>query len=229
MRIRERWQQQRPAVKAVYVTAAVGAVVALVAAVLEATLPLALGDEAEPPQAAPATTTPTAPPRSSERSPTPPALATPAGRPSPTQDSPPLDVPVYLSDQGGAISGDWKNGIWRIDGENYIQSVRKYCGSEPQQQAQVWSTAGFNRLTGVIGFADGEEDAIGVTAQISILDQDGRPLEAPFDVALGKPKQINVDLQGAVQTQIICTGRDTSSGEFRWDFHVILGDAALYR
>jgi hypothetical protein len=73
-----------------------------------------------------------------------------------------------------------------------------------------------------------DANALGAIARVGIRNQDGTDLITPFDVSLGRHRLIDVDLKGAVQVQITCTGRDSKTGKGRSYFYVVLGNGALH-
>jgi hypothetical protein len=118
-------------------------------------------------------------------------------------------------------------GVFQISTQPYEQSFKKYCDTGASVPT-TWSIAGYNEFTATVGIADNEENAVGAVAHIAIQDQDGRNLLAPFDVALGRPQSVQVAVQGVVQLQVMCSGRD-STGKPRGYFNVTFGTATLRR
>jgi hypothetical protein len=126
-----------------------------------------------------------------------------------------------------ALKNSYGSGAYTISGELYEQSVRKYCGSS-NPSVQAWATAGYERLTAIVGISDNEDDALGAIARVGIKDHNGVDLIDPFDVSLGSPVEVDIALNGAVQVQITCVGRDAATNEGRYGFGVVLGNGALH-
>jgi hypothetical protein len=125
-----------------------------------------------------------------------------------------------------AIQNSGGRGAYTMSSTLYERSVKKGCGYGSGISAQVWSSAGYRQLSATVGVADDERGAVGEIGRVSIRDQDGRDLIKSFDVSLGHPKTVTVDLKGAVQVQITCAGRDSKTSEGR-SLAVVLGNAAL--
>jgi hypothetical protein len=228
------WSRQSAGIKATYVTAMSGAIVAVIAACIPVVL-------AGAPRAAPATTTTTLVTTTTQD---PTLLTTPSATETtlsdvettatevgPTTsldpDLPPPPTSSYLSEMD-ALQYDDGSGSYAMSGKPYDQSVRKFCGANGNASVQTWSTGGYGRLTAVVGIADDDANALGAIARVGIRNQDGTDLITPFDVSLGRHRLIDVDLKGAVQVQITCTGRDSKTGKGRSYFYVVLGNGALH-
>jgi hypothetical protein len=168
-------------------------------------------------------TTPTTPATSSAPE-TPPETTTPTTAPATLGEQ-----LTYVHGLDFTTGGVGNGGPFSISGQRYEESFKKYCGESPGTQSPSgWNVAGYKRFTAVVGIADDEKSALGAIARISIKNQDGTNLIPPFDVALAKPRTIDIALNGAVQIQVVCAGR-TSSGEPRGLFYATFGDAAIRR
>jgi hypothetical protein len=127
-----------------------------------------------------------------------------------------------------ALDNSAGRGAYSLSGRLYEQSVRKYCGEAGSSSVQTWRAAGYTRLKAVVGIADDDDEALGAIARVGIRNQNDENLIEPFDVALGQPRVININLKEAVQIQISCTGRDSKTNEGRNYFHIVLGNGALF-
>jgi hypothetical protein len=117
-------------------------------------------------------------------------------------------------------------GAFSISGNRYDYSLKKTCvyrGSDPLG----FATAGYKRITAVMGIADNERDTAGIKARITIRNESGTDLVAPFEIALGKPRTIDVPLNGAVQVQIDCVGQFPDGGAL-WEFDATFGNLAIH-
>ncbi len=129
-------------------------------------------------------------------------------------------VPDYLIDRLETATNSAGAGSFSLSGKSYNRSVKKWCGPARFQRAQVWPSSGFSRFVATVGIADDERNAAGTSVEITLTDQDGRNLMAPFTVSLNRSKKVDIALNGTVQLQIDClTQNDDSS------VHATLGNA----
>jgi hypothetical protein len=250
-RLRSWWSRQNAAGKAAYGTAVIGAVAVLIGSAVQGSLPVLLtsgradgtgsisatgiATTATPGPARPSS--PTAAEPKTHGSTTPPDPSMSVGSASTESSAPddgeggvsaPPTPPVrYLADLI-ALRNDGHHGSYSMSAIRYDRSVRASCGAGGESDPQVWGTAGYTRLRAVVGLADDNPDALGIVARVNILDQNETVLQPVFEVALNRPAPMVVALNGAVQLQIACTGRNSATGKGR-SVSIVLGDARLER
>jgi hypothetical protein len=145
-----------------------------------------------------------------------------------TTRSPANSSVTYLRNINPATGGTSEKGSHSILGQRYEESFKKFCPGSITPEPTSWPVSGYSRLSGVIGVADDEDNALNRVGHVTIRDENGADLVAPFDVSLGKPHPIDIQLNGAVQVQITCAGRDTN-GDSGPSLYVTMGDPALHR
>lgn len=147
---------------------------------------------------------------------------------SPTLSEDPGHAPTYLNSIPAVTGGTSERGVLAISGHPYEQSFKKFCPGSITPQPTSWPVAGYTKLTAVIGVADDEQNALGRVGHITIQNENGVNLIPPLDVSLGKPRTVEISLNGAVQVQLTCAGRDTN-GAGGPSLYITMGDAALER
>lgn len=154
--------------------------------------------------------------------------ATAAGPPTPTASRVTGDrPPTYLKTLDTPTGGISQARPQTMNGQRYEEGFKLYCSSTNSSPSPTsWKVSGSSRFTSVFGIADDEESALNVVARVSIQDETGANLVAPFEVSLGRPRTVDIAITGIVQLQVFggCRNSQTGRGD---DSYLTLGDAAL--
>jgi hypothetical protein len=101
-----------------------------------------------------------------------------------------------------------KNSPVQMGTHTYTQSVSFGCGAGAAEvQTVVYDVAGYRYLNATIGVPNDANNNSGGTADI-ILSKNGSstPLGPPISGAVGEEQRVHVNLQGAAQLYISCSG-----------------------
>jgi hypothetical protein len=112
------------------------------------------------------------------------------------------------------------DGTIQIGASTYPHSVSFPCGETAAEvQSVTYDVAGFRYLNATVGIPDNSPDTTGGTANV-VLHKNGSSasLGPPISGAVGSGQAVHVDLQGAAQLTISCSGAGAT---------IALGDAAL--
>ena len=146
----------------------------------------------------------------------------------------PTSEPLYLSDIRTVDTGGyniWSPGDVAMNGTIYRHSGQTRCGPTPPPSYYVeWNVAGHDRLTVVFGIDDNARNASDATAEITLTDQNRRPVDGapnPIKVSIGSPERISVPLQGITRLRMECVTRDKINSARNRNFNVALGTAQL--
>ncbi|GIM88945.1 hypothetical protein Ato02nite_007380 [Paractinoplanes toevensis] len=183
-------------------------------------------DAATPPAAAtttptlePVTPEPTTPEPTTDVSPSdtadPTDTADPSdtARPSDTADpTDPADIPLdtpatkYLDTQP-ALDGGYDAIAVTFSAHRYPRGISFYCDTDADSRLQ-WNVAGYGHFTTTAGIDDETQNTFGVVVGILFYDQDGHQLvPKPVEVSVGHPKEVSLNLKGAVSLRATCSGR----------------------
>jgi hypothetical protein len=161
------------------------------------------------------------------------ADATPSGTPTdspspaPTSDadgSQPLAPLVYF-DALDPAQGSRRTGPVVLAAKQFPRSIENFCYRANSDNVE-WNVAGYQKFTATLGVDDNAEGASGRTAEFIFYNQDNRKMTEPIDVALGRSKQVSINLNGAIRLRVSCAGRDTKTNEVE-GFYAALGDALI--
>jgi hypothetical protein len=115
-----------------------------------------------------------------------------------------------------------------ISGREYPLSVTMACGSTSPSAAKTevtWNAARFTTLRATFGMDDDDPRAVGMAANVSVVNQSGHAIHAPFQVSVGSPRDLEIDLDGAVAVKIICKYEWLTSSQSTTN--LVLGDAVF--
>ncbi|WP_225095135.1 serine/threonine-protein kinase [Streptomyces sp. CoH27] len=171
---------------------------------------------ATPPSAIHSTTTPPADPPS--------ASPTPAQNNSTEQNSgTDLSALTPVSADANA-DGPFTTGPAHIGTHTYPNSVTFTCGAGFQSHV-VYDVAGYSTLSATVGSPNDADYAVGNSLAVNFFkDSAADQLGPTINVSVGKPQKIHVDLNGASQLEIACSGLAAQGYT-----EVALGDPELTR
>jgi hypothetical protein len=135
----------------------------------------------------------------------------------------------YLRDLEPADGGYKAAHPTTLGQKQYYDSIGMYCSGNTTRI--VWGVPlGSRALTVVLGIdSDAGGAAIGGTARVQFLDENGTPLRSPLEVAIGRPASISIPVQGKAQMQVMCTAHNpqTERKGYVPYFDIELADAAF--
>jgi len=186
--------------------------------------PLPVGPTSTP--EAPSPTPPVSPSSSAGPSDTvgPSGSADPSSEPSDVTSTPAPAATTYLDSLDQVNGYDYAQPVG-LNGVRYPRSVGFSCQRATSNYVQ-WSVAGYKTFSAMAGIPDDASNAFGGIAEMIFYNQDGTQLAKPFDVSLGHPLQVTLQLNGAVQLRVTCSGRDVKTGNER-EFAGALGNAEI--
>jgi hypothetical protein len=133
---------------------------------------------------------------------------------------------IYL-DSMNVVNGRAYDGPAYLSAKRYPRSVSMSCET-PTSTFNEWNVAGSKEFNATVGVADDASNAFGVIAEFIFYDQDGHQLGQPYDVSVGHPLPVKIDLTTMVHLRITCSGRDAKTNARR-SLSVVLGDASISR
>ncbi|HEX3782714.1 MAG TPA: hypothetical protein VHX38_23860 [Pseudonocardiaceae bacterium] len=124
--------------------------------------------------------------------------------------------------------GSLTTGSEQIGTQPYPNSVRFICNSSGSTGSGdvVYDVAGFKFLDTTIGIPSDSSTAAGNTMNITFLKDATTQLGSPINVVLGQPQPVRLDLQGATQLEIQCSGTSNITHNAA-QMDVALGSATL--
>lgn len=150
-------------------------------------------------------------------------VVTPSASPRVTGNVP----PTYLKNLNPPTGNMYEIRPQTISGQRYEEAFKLWCQGESRAPDRTsWNVSGSSRFTAVIGISDAEEDALDIVARVSIQDERGANLIEPFEVALGRPRTVDIAITGIVQLQVLSSCRDAQTNSSDSSY-ITLGDAAL--
>jgi cell division protein FtsL len=154
--------------------------------------------------------------------------ATPTVSPSPTTSAP-TDASHYLSNKTATVdNADLGTGQVVIAANPYVNSITFNCwGQQSGQPDEAFDVAGSSTFTAVLGIPDDTQNATGLIATITFSNESGQRIGQQFQVSLGHPANVTLDITGVTQLGMTCDGRNRQTSETASDFHVAFGDAAV--
>jgi len=157
--------------------------------------------------------------------------ATPTVTPSPTTGGPPIttDASHYLSNKTATVDNAvLDTGQVVISAHPYVNSIAFYCnGQQSGQPDEAFDVAGSSTFTAVLGIPDDTQNATGLIATITFSNESGQRIGQQFQVSLGHPADVTLDIKGVTQLGMTCDGRNRQTSQTASDFHVAFGDAAV--
>ena len=157
--------------------------------------------------------------------------ATPTVTPSPTTGGPPIttDASHYLSNKTATVDNAvLEPGQVVISAHPYVNSIAFYCnGQQSGQPDEAFDVAGSSTFTAVLGIPDDTQNATGLIATITFSNESGQRIGQQFQVSLGHPADVTLDIKGVTQLGMTCDGRNRQTSETANGFDVAFGDAAV--
>ena len=157
--------------------------------------------------------------------------ATPTVTPSPTTGGPPIttDASHYLSNKTATVdNADLSTGQVVIAANPYVNSITFNCwGQQSGQPDEAFDVAGSSTFTAVLGIPDDTQNATGLIATITFSNESGQRIGQQFQVSLGHPADVTLDIKGVTQLGMTCDGRNRQTSETANGFDVAFGDAAV--
>ena len=157
--------------------------------------------------------------------------ATPTVTPSPTTGGPPIttDASHYLSNKTATVDNAvLDTGQVVISAHPYVNSIAFYCnGQQSGQPDEAFDVAGSSTFTAVLGIPDDTQNATGLIATITFSNESGQRIGQQFQVSLGHPADVTLDIKGVTQLGMTCDGRNRQTSETANGFDVAFGDAAV--
>jgi len=129
---------------------------------------------------------------------------------------------IYLTQLNPLQSGAYgvTDGPVQIGTGTYVDSISFPCGeAAAETQTAVYDVAGYRYLTATVGIPNNDPDGTNSAANVVFYkDGSSTTLGPPVSSTVGSGQPVHVDLQGAAQLTISCSGAATT---------IALGDAAL--
>jgi cell division protein FtsL len=155
---------------------------------------------------------------------------TPTVSPSPTTGGAPItDASHYLSNKTATVdNADLGTGQVVISANPYVNSITFNCwGQQSGQPDEAFDVAGSSTFTAVLGIPDDTQNATGLIATITFGNESGQQIGQQFQVSLGHPANVTLDIKGVTQLGMTCDGRNRQTSQTASDFHVAFGNAAV--
>ncbi len=181
---------------------------------------------AEPPGPLPATTSvvSAAPSPTPSPSPSPSPSSTPSADASPSAEASPTALPgVTYLDSMDPIEGYTKYGPAYFSAKRYPRSVTVSC-YKAVSSSNEWNVAGRRTFSATLGIDDNADNAFGVVSEFIFYDHDNRQIGMPYNVSIGHPQKVTIDLTSVVRLRITCSGRDSKTNAQR-SVYAVLADA----
>ena len=153
----------------------------------------------------------------------------PSPSPSPTGAGPVTDASHYLSNKTATVdNADLSTGQVVIAANPYVKSITFNCwGQQSGQPDEAFDVAGSSTFTAVLGIPDDTQNATGLIATITFSNESGQRIGQQFQVSLGHPADVTLDIKGVTQLGMTCDGRNRQTSETANGFDVAFGDAAV--
>jgi hypothetical protein len=165
-------------------------------------------------------------------SPTPSASSSPSAPSTASPGNGPDLTPVahYLSAlQPTVEDGDLGTGQEVISAKPYVHSIAFDCngGGGGNLPDEAYDVAGSSIFVAKAGIADDMQNATDVIATITFTNEAGQQIGRAYQVSLGHPVRVHLNITGVTQLGMSCSGRDRHTSEEEGDFQVALGNAGV--
>lgn len=113
-----------------------------------------------------------------------------------------------------------------IAAKSYPSTVTWDCGNYGTP-SEAYDVAGSSVFTAEAGIPDNMSGATDVIATITFTNESGQQIGQAYQVSLGHPVSIRLNIKGVTQLGMSCTGRDRQTNQPANSFSVALGNAGV--